>query len=76
MEPTQEFIDDIYREKVIRARSRPPVQKLLDGPRLFDYVCGIMKDGIRFQFPNEDEEGVRRILLKRLEIARKLEEYS
>ncbi|HWL95450.1 MAG TPA: hypothetical protein VNT79_18170 [Phycisphaerae bacterium] len=73
MEPTQELIDEIYRERVLRARATPPEQKLLDGPRLFDQVCRRMKDGIRMQFPNADEDEVRRILLERLAIAERLE---
>lgn len=73
MEPTQELIDDIYREQVLRARATPPEEKLLDGPRLFDRVCEIMKDGIRMQFPNANEDDVRRILLERLAIAERLE---
>jgi hypothetical protein len=75
MEPTQQLIDDIYRERILRAHATPPEEKLLDGPRLFDRVCGIMKDGIRMQFPDANEEDVRRILLQRLAIAEKLEEW-
>jgi len=30
MEPAQELIDDIYRERVLRARSASPAEKLLD----------------------------------------------
>jgi hypothetical protein len=31
MEPTQELVDAIYRERVLRARRTPPEDKLLDG---------------------------------------------
>jgi hypothetical protein len=74
MEPTPELIDDIFRERVLRARGTPEEVKLLDGPRLFDTVCQRMKDGIRMQFPNAGEEEVRKILQQRLAIARMLEE--
>ena len=76
MEPTQELIDDIYRERILRARATSPEEKLLDGPRLFDRVCRTMKDGIRMQFPDADEEEVRQTLLQRLAIAEELEENS
>jgi hypothetical protein len=75
MEPTKQLIDDIFRERVLRARRTPPEEKLLDGPRLFDRSCRIMKDGIRDQFPNADEQRVHQILLQRLAILRRLENY-
>ncbi len=73
MEPTPELLDDIYRERIKRARAASPEEKLLDGPRLFDRVCAIMKDGIRMQFPNATSEEVRQILIQRLSIAESLE---
>jgi hypothetical protein len=73
MEPDPELLDALYRQRVERARATPPEEKLLDGPRLFDRVCRIMRDGIRMQFPEADEEAVRRILLERLAIAEQLE---
>src|SRR5437868_128163 len=42
MEPSKELVDDIYRERVLRARRTPPEEKLLDGARLFDLSCRIM----------------------------------
>ena len=74
MEPTQELIDALLRERVLRARWTPPEQKLLDGPRLFDMACRIMKDGIRDQYPDADETRVEEILRERLALARRLEE--
>ena len=73
MKPTQELIDQIFREKVLEARSTSPAQKLLDGPRLFDMACRIMADGIRNQFPNATEEEIDRELDRRLRIQRMLE---
>jgi hypothetical protein len=37
MDPSREIIDEIYRERVRRARSTPSEEKLLDGARLFDF---------------------------------------
>jgi hypothetical protein len=73
MEPTKELIDDIYRERVLRARRTPPEEKLLDGPRLFDLACRIMMDGIRDEYLDADEDRVREILAQRIELLRRLE---
>jgi hypothetical protein len=73
MGPTRELIDDIFREKVLRARRTSPEEKLLDGPRLFDLACRIMMDGIRHQHPEADEQQVREILKQRLELLERLE---
>lgn len=39
MKPSAEIIDDIYLEKVLRARTIPMAEKILDGPRLYAYAC-------------------------------------
>ncbi|MGP0067222.1 MAG: hypothetical protein ACLQGP_26965 [Isosphaeraceae bacterium] len=74
MEPTQELIDEIYRERVLRARATPPEQKLLDGPRLFEFACRIMTDGIKNENPEADEHQIQEMLAKRLELLRRLEQ--
>jgi hypothetical protein len=73
MEPTQELVDSLYRDKVRQARAMTPEQKLLAGPQLFDHVCRIMRDGIRHQHPGADERRVGEILRERLAIAARLE---
>ena len=74
MEPTTELIDDLFRERVLRARRTPPEEKLLDGPRLFDLACRIMKNGIRDEYPDADEVRVEEILRARLALVQRLEE--
>lgn len=74
MEPTLELIDDIYRERVLRARRTPPAEKLLDGPRLFARACRLMMAGIRQQFPDADERRAKEILRERLAILRRIQE--
>ena len=76
MEPTRELIDDIYRQRVLRAREAPPGEKLLDGPRLFDRACEWMKAGIRDQFPDASDERVRQILADRINRLRQIEEQG
>jgi hypothetical protein len=73
MNPTRELLDDIYREKVLRARQTSPEEKLLEGPRLFEMACRITMDGIRSQHPDADEEEVLRILEQRLALRERLE---
>lgn len=73
MHPTKEFVDSIFREKVLRARRQPPEEKFWDGAQLFDYACAIARIGIRQQFPNAGDEEVEAELSRRLRIAELLE---
>jgi hypothetical protein len=73
MPPTQELIDDIYRERVERARRMSPEAKLWAGIELFEYAAEITKAGIRNQFPDADEEQVLKIFRDRLALRKKLE---
>jgi hypothetical protein len=76
MEPTKELVDAIFRERVLRARRMPPEDKLLEGVRLFDNDCRIMKERIRNEFPDADEEHVNEILIDRINLIRQLEELG
>ncbi len=73
MEPTQELADALYRDKLAAARATLPEERLLDGPRLFDFACAFTLAGIKDQFPDADEAQVRRILEERLRIQELLE---
>jgi hypothetical protein len=74
MKPSQELIDAIYREKVLRARRTPLGEKLLAGPQLFAQACRRMADGIRHENPGADEEQVQELLAHRLALLKRLEE--
>ena len=76
MQPTQELIDDIDRERILRARQMTIAEKFLAGGDLFDDVCERMRAGIRSQFPHEDDAGVNRILKERLTRLRQVEEHG
>ena len=76
MQPTQELIDDIDRERILRARQMTIAEKFLAGGELFDDVCERMRAGIRSQFPHEDDAGVNRILKERLTRLRQVEEHG
>ena len=73
MEPSKQLVDDLYRDRVLRARETPPEEKLLDGVRLFDVSCRIMMDGIRDEYPDASEARVREILRERIALLRRLE---
>jgi hypothetical protein len=73
MQPTKEFIDELFWERVEHARHMAPEDKLFAGPQLFDLACKIMADGIRDQYPDADESRVQEILRVRLALAQRLE---
>ena len=70
MEPSQQFIDALYADKVRRAREMSPEKKLMAGAELFDYMSSIALAGIRHQNPNATPERVREIFRERLKLAR------
>ena len=73
MQPIAQLANELFLDKVRRARAADPAEKLLDGAKLFDFVCRIMSDGIRNQYPQADDEEVQRRLIERVAIARRLE---
>jgi hypothetical protein len=74
MQPTKELIDELYWERVERARRTPAVDKVLAGLQLFELTSRIMADGIRSQFPDADKRRVHEILRERLALSRRLED--
>ena len=74
MEPSKEFVDALFLDRVRRVREMSPEEKLLAGARLFDRSCRIMADGIRDEFPEADEKRVQELLAARLALARRLEQ--
>ena len=73
MPPREIRADDMQRDAIEAARTVPPVDKLLEGLRLFDRTCRIMIAGIRHEQPGADGADVLRILRDRLQLARHLE---
>lgn len=69
----QELANQLYRERILRARRMPPEERVMDGPRLFDYACSITMSGLRHENPNATEAELRAALRKRLELAEKLQ---
>jgi len=71
-ESIRALADDIFREKVLRAREMSFVEKFQVGGDLFDQMSGISMDGIRNQHPAADEATVRALFAQRMRIARVL----
>ncbi len=71
---TKALMDSIFIDKVLRARRRSIGEKMLDGPRLFEDGCLLMRNGIRWQFPEFSDEQVESELRRRLAIRRKIDE--
>lgn len=76
MAPTQELIDSLYREKVLRARGMTVGERLAAGIELFEDSLNWMRTGIEHQFPGSSPEQVEQIVQKRLNIGRKLDEHG
>ncbi len=72
MEPTQELIDEIYRERVLRARRTPVEEKLLAGGELFEMACELMRAGLRDENPGAPRETIEELLGRRLDLLRRL----
>jgi hypothetical protein len=72
MESIRELADEIYRERVLRARRTPMEEKILAGAELFEFACRITCDGIRHQNPEADEAQVQALLRDRLALARRM----
>ncbi len=72
MEPTQDLLDAIYRDRVLRARQVPPGNKLLAGAELFDQACDRMRAGLRDENPGANEKTIEELLRRRLSLLRRL----
>ena len=73
MESIRELAEDIYRERVLRARRTPIEQKISAGGELFEGVCARMADGLRDENPGADEATIQELLRRRLALLRRLE---
>jgi hypothetical protein len=76
MDPTQELIDALLEDKVEAARQMDPGEKILDGPRLFDFASEFCKAGIRQQYPDADDARVHELFLERLRIREQMDQVA
>lgn len=65
----RKLADEIFCEKVLRARELTIEQRIRAGGDLFDQMSGVSKDGIRHQNPATDEATVPRLFAERMRTA-------
>ncbi len=66
-------MDQSTREQIERARRMTPDERFREGLALCDRAFGLMRDGIRHQFPQATPQDVTRILRERLNRIRVVE---
>lgn len=71
--PFAPLINDLYRERVIRARRTSPEEKFLAGEELFEWACSITLAGIQNENPEFSDEDCKRELDRRLELRERME---
>ena len=73
MQPTQELIDELFREEVEEARRMTPEQKLLAGEDLYRYAERITLAGIKHENPGIDNQRALEILQDRFDMIERAE---
>ncbi|MBL9131688.1 MAG: hypothetical protein JNG86_10840 [Verrucomicrobiaceae bacterium] len=68
--------DAIYADKVRRARALTIGERIDTSIELFEGALGLMRDGIRHQFPSLDDSGVENMLRKRLRRLRQVADHG
>ncbi|EDY21229.1 hypothetical protein CfE428DRAFT_1522 [Chthoniobacter flavus Ellin428] len=80
MGPPNEFqplIDEIFREKVLRARaSKQPGVLSLDGFDLFEAALELTREGIRGEHPHATNAEIEAEVNRRLAIRRRIDEHG
>ena len=79
MNPPNEFqplMDDIFREKILRARRQTPEERFATGLEMFDEGVAWMRDGIRMEHPELTPEEVDAKVAQRFARIRQIEEHG
>lgn len=74
MKPTKQLIDDLYREKVERARRMSVARRVEVGAELSDMGRQMIRETIHAQTPTASEEQIRRIMRERIALSRRLDD--
>lgn len=69
-------LDPLYRDDVLRARRLSASDKLLEGPRLFEFSCRIILDGLRHRHPHLSDAELQQRLRATLDIVRRAEQRA
>ncbi len=73
MAPTQELVDHLHRERILRARGTTESERLMQGAQLFDYGIEAMMAGLRMNHPGATEAELLPLVRERLTRQRKRE---
>jgi Rv0078B-related antitoxin len=68
--------DAIYADKVRRAQALTEGERIDTAIELFEGALGMMRDGLRAQFPGADEAELESTLRKRLRRLRQVDEFG
>jgi hypothetical protein len=71
--PYAALADELYRERVLRARQASPEQRFLAGEELFEWACSITMAGIENENPGIGREECLKIVEQRLEMRARME---
>jgi len=77
--PTEEFqplIDQLFVEKVMRARAMSPEERFMASFELFEEIEERMRAGVKMEFPEADTAEVERILSARFARLRQVAEHG
>ena len=72
----QPLMDEIFRDKVLRARQQDPGEKFALGIELFEMGLGWMRAGILGQHPEWNDEQVEAEVRRRLARVRQVQEHG
>ena len=69
----QTLADELYWQRIARARAMSPEERMKAGPELFDYACSITLTALREQMSGASEAELLAALRRRLAVKKKLE---
>ena len=72
----QPLMDDIFREKVRRARLQSPERKLVAGLELFEESLVRIRGGVRAQFPDFSDDEIDAEVRRRIDRVRQVQEHG
>jgi hypothetical protein len=72
----QPLMDEIFRERVLRAQKQSPEEKFVAGLTLFEEALVRMRGGIRAQFPQFTDAEIEAELHRRINRVRKVQQFG
>ena len=75
MNPHQPLMDQLYREEILRARAQTPQQRVRGIFEITDFALGIMRGGVRHQFPGASDEELLQRGRERMAIIRRVQDW-